>query len=83
MFGLEDGKNKKKNEEFVFDIEKELQDAVKKTAYIKQVQTRMLKLKEILHAGVDQKSLKHISVLLEGYSALFKVISRKPRPKFK
>ncbi len=83
MFGLEDNKKKKNTAEFIYDIEIELKDISKRKAYMEKVQARIQKLKEILNAGVEQDELNHLAVLLHGYSSLFKVLSRKPKPKFK
>lgn len=83
MFGLEgDKKDQSKNEVF-FDLELEIQDVAKLKEKIQYIQLRMRQLKDILNAGVDKEEMGKVAALLNGYSALFKVISRKPRKKTK
>ena len=80
MFGLEKEKKRPK-EEFFFDIENECKNPSKKRAYLEKIQARMHKLKDILNAGIEQEDLQHLSILLQGYSSLFKVFSRKVKSK--
>ena len=51
MFGLEDQKKKKKTEEFVFELEKELQNPKKHKELKERTERRLLSVKEALKKG--------------------------------
>lgn len=76
MFGLED--DKKKENVFEFDLEKDLKKDVKKKKEIQQeVETKISKLKTLLREGSsDMEKFEQLGILLRGYAALQKVISR-------
>jgi DNA-binding transcriptional regulator GbsR (MarR family) len=76
MFGLESQKKKKPNEEFVFELEKELRDPAKHREIRQRVEERLQKIKEILRSGDDQEEFDRFGVLLHGYNSLLKVMSR-------
>lgn len=76
MFGLESGKKKKVPEEFFFELEKELKDPVKSKEIRERVDKRLQKIKERLRTGDDQMEYARFSLLLLGYTALNKVMSR-------
>lgn len=76
MFGLEDQKNKKPSEEFVFDLEKDLKDPAKRKEWQKIVEEKIQKVKEILRTGESQDDFDNFGLLLHGYTSLLKVIER-------
>lgn len=76
MFGLENQKNKKKTEEFVFDLEKELKTAKFHKEIKQKVESRIQRLKETLRGGENKTDFDQMGVLLHGYTALLKVFSR-------
>lgn len=75
MFGLEDQK-KKKNEDFVFDLEKDLKNAKRQQEIKKLVESRIQKIKEILRGGENKEEFDQFGVLLHGYTSLLKVMAR-------
>lgn len=76
MFGLENQKKKKKLEPFVFELEKELKAAKKHREIKADIERKVQKLKELLREGENKEDYDVLGVLLHGYSALLKVISR-------
>lgn len=76
MFGLEDS-DKNKNL-FEFDLEKDIKnDAKKKKEIQKNVTEKITELKKILREGSsDMEEFEKYGVLLRGYAALQKVMSR-------
>lgn len=74
MFGLESQKKKKPNEEFIFELEKELKNPVKYKEILQHVEMRLQKMKEILRAGAEE--IDRFVLLVHGYQSLLKVISR-------
>ena len=76
MFGLEDNKKKKKPEEFVFELEKELQNSKKHKEIKAGVENKIQKIKETLRAGDSKEEFDHFGLLLHGYTSLLKVMSR-------
>lgn len=76
MFGLEDQKKKKKNEDFVFDLEKDLKNAKSHQELKKRIDGQIQKVKEILRAGENKEEFDQFGLLLHGYTSLLKVISR-------
>lgn len=75
MFGLEDQK-KKKVEEFIFELEKELKDPTKHKELKAKVEGRIQEIKEILRSGKNQEDFDKLGVVLHGYAALLKVFAR-------
>ena len=76
MFGLEETNNNKNV--FEFDLEKDLKgDANKKKEIQKEVSTKVADLKKILREGSsDMDEFEKYGILLRGYAALQKVMSR-------
>jgi hypothetical protein len=75
MFGLEDHK-KKKIEEFVFELEKELKNSKKRQEIQTRVEKRIQDIKEALRSGKNQEDFDKLGVILHGYAALLKVFTR-------
>lgn len=81
MFGLEEGKSKKKPEEFIFDLESELKSQKKHKEIIALVEKRIQQIKEVLRGGGKKENFDKYGVLLHGYTALLKVTARiTPKP---
>ena len=76
MFGLESQKKKKPNEEFVFELEKELKNPAKHKEIKEKVELRLQKIKDSLRSGDDQEEYERFGLLLHGYQSLLKVMSR-------
>lgn len=76
MFGLEGQKKKKPQEEFVFDLEKELKDPKKYKDLKDKVELRVQRIKEMLRTGEDQPDFERLGLLLHGYTSILKVMSR-------
>lgn len=76
MFGLEDQKKKKQPEEFIFELEKELKNPQKNKEIKTKVEERVQKIKTALRSGENKEDFDRYGLLLHGYNALLKVISR-------
>lgn len=77
MFGLEKDKGgKKKQEIFVFDLEKELIDRKRQREVLNKIDDRVQQIKTILRAGENKELFDKLGVLLHGYASLIKVMSR-------
>lgn len=76
MFGLEDQKKKKEENEFFFDLEKELKNAKKLKEMRGLIEKRVQNIKKILRSGEDKEEFDQFGVLLHGYASLLKVVSR-------
>lgn len=75
MFGLESQK-KKKQEPFVFELEKELKDPKKNREMKQKVEERVQKIKNTLKTGENKEEFDRFGVLLHGYTSLLKVMAR-------
>jgi hypothetical protein len=75
MFGLENQK-KKKQEDFVFELEKELKTAKKHQEIKKRAEARIQKIKEVLRGGESKEEFDQFGILLHGYTSLLKVMAR-------
>ena len=75
MFGMEKQKDKNKLP-FQFDIERELLSAERRKELAKLIETRILRIKEILRKGSKQEVYEQLGVLLNGYHALTCVLGR-------
>jgi len=75
MFGMED-KKKKKSEEFVFELEKELEDPKRHKQIKEKVESRIQRIKTILRDGENKKDFETFGLILHGYTSLLKVMSR-------
>lgn len=77
MFGLESHKKKKPNEEFVFELEKELKDPAKFKSIKQKVEQRLQKVKEFLRSGgEDQEEFERFGALHLGYDSVLKIMNR-------
>lgn len=73
MFGLE----KKTPEKFAFDLEKKLKDHPKEKAeMLAKVTAHIHEIKQLLREGAHEKDFERLGILLNGYSALQKVITK-------
>ena len=73
MFGLE----KKGPGLFEFDLEKELKSNPSKTKeLLKSIETRIQEIKNTLRQGTDTEDFDKLGVLLHGYAALQKVLTK-------
>lgn len=81
MFGLEDQKKKKKTQNFVFDLEKELLDPKRNKEIKKNVENRISELKSILRGGESKEGFDQHGVILQGYTALLKVFTKATQKK--
>ena len=75
MFGLEDQK-KKKSDEFLFELEKDLKILKKHQEIKKKVEEHIQKIKEVLRGGENKEQFDKYGLLLHGYTSLLKVMSR-------
>ena len=75
MFGLEDQK-RKKAEDFVFELERELRNAKKMQALKKRIDMRIQRIKEVLRSGENKEEFDQFGLLLHGYTSLLKVMGR-------
>lgn len=76
MFGLENQKKKKRFEEFIFDLEKMLQNGKLHREIRQKIESRIQSIKEVLRSGENREEFDQFGVLLHGYTSLLKVISR-------
>lgn len=76
MFGLENQKKKKRFEEFVFDLEKMLQNGKLHKEIRGKIEARIQSIKDVLRVGENREEFDQFGVLLHGYTSLLKVISR-------
>lgn len=76
MFGLENQKKKKKIEEFVFELEKELKIGKRYKELEKQIEERIQSIKEVLRSGENKDEFDKFGSLLHGYTSLLKVMAR-------
>ena len=75
MFGLEDQK-KKKGDDFIFDLEKDLKNLKSHQEIKKRVENQIQKVKEVLRGGENKEEFDQFGVLLHGYTSLLKVMAR-------
>lgn len=74
MFGLEKGKGKELME---FDLEKELRSDPKKAKEtLAHINAKIAEIKTKLREGTEGKGFEQLGVLLHGYTALQKVLTR-------
>lgn len=76
MFGLEDQKKKKKTEEFVFELEKDLNNLQKHKEIKSRIEKRLFAVRDLLKTGTEKVDFDKIGVILHGYASLMKVIGR-------
>ncbi len=75
MFGLE-GDKKKKNEEFVFDLENDLKDSKLGREIKETAAGRIKEVKAVLRNGKNKEDFDKFGILLHGYTSLQKVLAR-------
>lgn len=74
MFGLEKGKSKSLME---FDLEKDLKkDPKQAKKTIDEIEKKVSEIKAALRAGSESKGFEQLGVLLHGYTALQRVLTR-------
>jgi len=74
MYGLEEGKQKPI---FEFDLEKEIkEDPERAQTLLKSVETHIQEIKGVLREGGEAKDIDNYGVLLHGYTALQKVLTK-------
>ena len=77
MFGMENKKPKGKAKPvFQFDLEKELLEKPKQKEYVKRIEGRITKIKELLRQGSKKEEFDCLGILLNGYHALAIVLGR-------
>ena len=77
MFGMENKKPKGKAKPvFQFDLEKELLEKPKQKEYVKRIESRITKIKELLRQGSKKEEFDCLGILLNGYHALAIVLGR-------
>jgi hypothetical protein len=80
MFGMENkkpkGSAKEKKEAFLFDLERELRDKEKQKEYVRRIEGRVGKIKELLRKGGKKEEFDSLGILLNGYHALAIVLGR-------
>lgn len=73
MFGLE----KEPKEPFLFDLEEDLKkDPAKAKAMMQEIETRIAEIKNLLRQGAETEDFDQYGILLHGYVALKKVLTR-------
>lgn len=75
MYGLENQK-KKKAEEFIFELEKELKRTKKHAELKERIEDRVQICKNYLRSGESKEDFDKVGAILYGYVALLKVMSR-------
>lgn len=79
MYGMEEQAKKKtttKASSYTYEIEKELQDPQLKREIVGRCDGRINNLKLNLRSGVDSDSYEKANLLLQGYIALKRVITK-------
>lgn len=78
MFGLEKGKGRALLE---FDLEKELKaDPAKAKKTLGEIQGKIAEIKALLRAGSESEDFEQLGVILHGYTALQRVLTRVCKP---
>lgn len=76
MFGLEQNKKKKSEDDFTFDLEKNMTSLNRQREFKKSVEEKVLKIKQVLRSGENKEQFDQFGELLHGYASLLKVIGR-------
>ncbi len=76
MFGLESGKKKPKKEEFLFDLEKELDNPDKMREYVKKVEDRIQRVRHLMRSGDNKDVYDGLNLLLQAYQGMLKIFAR-------
>jgi DNA-binding transcriptional regulator GbsR (MarR family) len=74
MFGME--KKPKEMKSFVFDLEKELASEERRRDLAKRIESRIQRIKDVLHKGSKKEEFDQLGILLNGYHALAIVLGR-------
>ena len=74
MFGME--KKPKEMKSFVFDLEKELSSEERRRELAKKLESRIQRIKDVLHKGSKKEEFDQLGILLNGYHALAIVLGR-------
>jgi len=69
-------KKPKEGGAFVFEIEKSLANDKERTDIAKRIETRIRKIKDLLHTGSSKEVFEKLGVMLNGYHALAIVLGR-------
>lgn len=73
MYGLE----KKPNNKFSFDLEKEINDNPKRAKEIlKDVEENIHEIKNLLRKGASERDFDHLGIMLQGYASVQKVLKK-------
>lgn len=75
MFGLEDKKGRDEKVA-LFDLEVELKSPKKRKEVLTKIEERITQIKSLLRSGQDKEEFDEIGVILQGYTALLKVVGR-------
>lgn len=75
MFGMEKPKKEEKST-FLFDLEKDLRDETKRKELASRIESRILRIKELLRKGSKKEDYDKLAVLLNGYHSMAIVLSR-------
>lgn len=76
MFGLDDDKKKPKEEEFLFDLERDLKGSDAHKELVDLVESRAQTVKGLLQRGEDKEMYAKLGTLLHGYASLIKVMGK-------
>lgn len=80
MFGLGDSKGKKEPE-FIFDLERDVKDPHAGRKLKEKVVQRIKEVKDLLRSGHEKERFDQFGLLLQGYTALQKVMARVSKKK--
>lgn len=75
MFGMEK-KAEKETKAFVFDLEKDLNREEYRVELAKRLESRIRRIRELLHSGAKKEEFDSLGILLNGYHALAIVLAR-------
>lgn len=76
MFGLEEHRGKKGEEEFIFELEREMLEDEKYKDLLISVEAKLQKIKEALRTGEEKENFERLGRVLHGYTSLMKVMNR-------
>jgi hypothetical protein len=74
MFGME--KKAKESKVFIFDIEKTLANEKDRSELAKRIESRIRKIRDMLHTGSSKEVFEQLGIMLNGYHALAIVLGR-------
>lgn len=75
MFGLDKGKGSDESE-FLFDLEREVEDVERYKEIVNTIDQRTSVIKELLRKGEKKEAFAKLAMILQGYVAVLKVLSR-------